>query len=292
MDLKYKTLPESEAGTAVQGCGTIHISEIQPTLTKLSNDLEFPFDLNDYTLGSTGKKEYSGDIDLVLDDKWWGHGSKALKENLDALFGKENVKVYGAMVHLKYPIVGYDPTKDERKPRTGFVQIDFNFGNAEWEKFYHFSPGSESAYKGAHRNLALAAITFAVNKLESKEKDSYDRPEWEVRYKWSPKGFARVHRISMKDMRSGVWMKKRCDTVIEGPHFDPAVIARIIFPVDGTEKDLESLENIMAAVKRNYDKDQQEAIWKRMASNFSDWRDGKDFEYPSEIDQYFVVNDK
>jgi len=57
MDLKYKTLPINEAGTAVQGCGTIHISEIQTTLTKLSDELGFPFDLNDYTVGSTGKTE-------------------------------------------------------------------------------------------------------------------------------------------------------------------------------------------------------------------------------------------
>lgn len=292
MDLKYKTLPISEAGTAVQGCGTIHISEIQPTLTKLSDDLEFPFDLNNYTLGSTGKKEYSGDIDLVLDNKWWGHGSKALKENLDALFGKNNVKMYGAMVHLKYPIVNYDKSKDKRQPRTGFVQIDFNFGDSAWERFYHFSPGDKSAYKGAHRNLALAAITFAVNKQEAEEKDSYDRPVWEIRYKWSPKGFAKVKRVSLKDERSGVWMKKRDDTIVEGPFFDPAVIAKIIFPKDGTENDLSSLENIMSAVYRNYDKSQQEAIWERMASNFSDWRDGKDFVYPPEIDRYFPTNDK
>lgn len=292
MELKYKETPESEGGSAVPGCGTIHITEIKDTLTKLTDDLEFPFDLNDFVLGSTGKKEYSGDIDLVLDDRWWGHGPKALKENLDIIFGSENSKIYGSMVHLKYPIVGFDPKKDHRKPRTGFVQIDFNFGNSDWEKFYHFSPGNESEYKGAHRNLALAAITYAVNKLESQAKDSYDRPEWEVRYKWSPKGFVRVHRISMKDMRSGVWMKKRCDTILEGPHFDPKIIAKIVFPKDGTEEDLFSLETIMAAVKRNYNKEEQEAIWERMASNFSDWRDGKSFVYPPEIDRYFPANDK
>lgn len=292
MELKYKTPPTNEAGTAVQGCGTIHISEIQPTLTKLSDDLEFPFDLNDYTLGSTGKKEYSGDIDLVLDDKWWGHGSKALKENLDTLFGKNNVKMYGAMVHLKYPIVNYDESKDKRHPRTGFVQIDFNFGDSAWERFYHFSPGDRSAYKGAHRNLALAAITFAVNKHEAEEKDSYDRPIWEIRYKWSPHGFAKVKRVSMKDERSGVWMKKRDDTIVEGPFFEPAIIAKIIFPKDGVPADLDSLETIMAAVYRNYNEEEREAIWSRMAVNFNDWRDGRDFEYPPEINRYFLVNDK
>lgn len=292
MELKYKVPPENEAGTAVQGCGVIHIHEIQPTLTKLSNDLEFPFDLNDYTLGSTGKKEYSGDIDLVLDNKWWVYGSKALKEDLDGIFGKENVKIQGSMVHLKYPIVNYNEKQDKRKPRTGFVQIDFNFGDTEWEKFYHYSPGSESAYKGAHRNLALAAITFAVNKTDADEKDSYDRPVWEIRWKWSPKGFVKVRRVSLKDSRTGNWMKKREDVVIEGPHFSPEQIARILFPKDGVISDLNSLETIISAVKRNYSLDEQELIWQRMASNFRDWRDGKDFVYPSEIDRYFSINDK
>lgn len=292
MELKYKILPGGEAGTAVQGCGTIHISEIKPTLTKLSDELEFPFDLSDFTLGSTGKKEYSGDIDIVLDNKWWTDGPVVLKENLDKLFGKNNVKINGSMVHLKYSIVGYDSAKEKRQPRTGYVQIDFNFGDADWERFYHFSPGDSSAYKGAHRNLALAAITFAVNKEESVEKDSYDRPAWEIRYKWSPKGFSKVKRLSLIDPRSGCWMKKRQDEILEGPYFDPSVISKIIFPKDGTEKDLYSLESIIDAVKRNYNNAEQEAIWKRMASNFSDWKDGKYFEYPSEIEPYFYVNDK
>ena len=292
MDLKYKTPPASEAGTAVQGCGTIHISEIQPTLTKLSEDLEFPFDLNDYILGSTGKKEYSGDIDVVLDDKWWSYGPKALKHNLDTVFGKENVKLNGSMVHLKYPIVGYDQTKEKRLPRTGFVQIDFNFGNASWERFYHYSHGDNSAYKGAHRNLALAAITSVVNKTESTEKDSYNRPIWEIRYKWSQIGFCKVKRHSWYDVTTGRWLKKRVDEILEGPIFKPDSIAKIIFPVDGEVSDLYSLETIMEAVKRNYDNKEQELIWKRMANNFFDWKDGKNFVYPSEIEQYSHIDDK
>jgi hypothetical protein len=292
MDLKYKETPASEGGGALPGCGTIHISEIRPTLTRLSDDLEFPFDLNDYVLGSTGKKEYSGDIDVVIDDKWWGDGPQALRENLIELFGVSNVAKNGSMVHLRYPIINYDPGHNLRLPRTGVVQIDFNFGNADWERLYHHSPGGASAYKGAHRNLALAAITSSTNTDDSFERDTYGRPVEQVRWKWSPKGFIKVRRLSKIDTRSGVWMKKQQDTVVEGPYFDAGLIAKVIFPEDGTPGDLDSLETIVSAVKRNYGFTDQARIWRQMAKNFSDWRGGSNFIYLTEIEQYLPTNDK
>lgn len=292
MKLKYRTPQDNEAGAAVTGCGTIHISEIQATLKKLTEDLGFPFDLNNYTLGSTGKREYSGDIDLVIDDQWWLDGHLALKQKLDSLFGTECVKRNGGMVHLKYPIVGFDKTKNGSIPRTGFVQIDFNLGDVEWEKFYHYSPGENSCYKGAHRNLAIAAITYAVRRVNSVEIDSYGRPLKQIRWKWGPKGLIYVMKMSKIDVRSGIWMRKQGEQILKGPYRDPRDIARFIFPIDGVEGDLSSLESIMGAVKRNYSQDEQELIWKRMAENFNDWKDGKSFIYPVEIGKYFPANDK
>lgn len=292
MKLKYKTLPDSEGGAAVPGCGTIHISEIKPTLTKLSDDLEFPFDLNDYTTGSTGKSEYSGDIDVVLDDRWWGYGPFALRENLTELYGVENTARNGSMVHLKYPIVSYKEELQERKPRTGFVQVDFSFGDYGWEKFYHHSPGDESEYKGAHRNLMLAAICSAVNTIESREVDTLNRPVRQVRYKFGENGLIKVERTSKKDMRSGQWMKRQHDEIMEGPFTAPDDVARRLLPCNGTPADLFSLETIMAAVKRNYGMTDCERIWKRAASNFFDWKDGRNFYYPEEIAKYFPTDDK
>lgn len=292
MKLAYKTLPESEGGAAVPGCGTIHISEIEATLTKLSTDLEFPFDLNDYVTGSTGKSEYSGDIDVVLDDRWWGYGPFALRENLVELYGVENTARNGSMVHLKYPIVSYKENLLGRLPRTGFVQVDFSFGNYTWEKFYHHSPGDDSEYKGAHRNLMLAAICAAVNVTKSIQVDSSDRPIEQVRYKFGEYGLYKVRRTSQKDKRSGQWLKKQHDEVLEGPFVSPDVIARILLPVDGSPADLFSLETIIAAIKRNYGMTDCERIWNRAASNFYDWRDGRNFLYPEEISKYFPTDDK
>ena len=291
MELNYIETPANEGGAAVPGCGTIHLSEIRATLNALSDDLELPFDLNDYVLGSTGKREYSGDIDLVVDNKWWGYGPAVLRDDLEGLYGKENLARNGTMLHLRYPIKNYNPALNKRLPRTGYVQIDFNFGDADWERFYHFSPGDASAYKGAHRNLIIAAITTVVDILSSREVDGYNRPIEIIRWKWSPLGFIRVHRRSETDPRSGVWKRAQKDTDIKST-VDPEEVAKILLPVDGTVKDLESLESIMSAVRRNFGMVDQERIWKRAASNFYDWPAGRNFYYPTEISRYFPPNDK
>jgi hypothetical protein len=291
MKLKYIKTPADLGGTAISGCGTIHQSEIKATLTKLSDDLEMPFNFNNYILGSTGKREYSGDIDLVVDDRWWGHGIPAFRENLEEAFGKENVARNGNMLHLRFKIVGYNPELNHASPRTGFVQIDFNFGNYEWEHFYHHSPGEESGYKGAHRNLAMSAILSTQRTVTSNEYDSFARPIQIIRWKWGTNGLLQVIRSSKK-RADGLWAKAQEDVIIDGPYVTADWISEILFPEDGKPEDLNSLETIMAAVKRNYGMVDQERIWKRTAHNFSDWNQGKLFEYPPEIESYFQSNDK
>jgi hypothetical protein len=51
-------------GGAMPGVGPIHISEIEPTLDALEKVLGI--DLKNNVLGSVGKKEFSGDIDVAL----------------------------------------------------------------------------------------------------------------------------------------------------------------------------------------------------------------------------------
>jgi hypothetical protein len=288
MKLKYIVQPDNEAGTAVRGCGTIHMSEVRDTLTKLSDDLGFPFDLNDYTLGSTGKREYSGDIDIVLDNERWSHGPGSFRENLISLFGIEFTARNGAMVHLKYPIVNYKEELQECKPRSGFVQIDFNFGDADWERFYHFSPGDKSEYKGAHRNLAIAAICSVNTENLTQSVDQLGRCTSIVRWKFGSNGLIKVHRNSVTDV-DGNWMRKQLDYVLAGPVINPVEIAVILFNDDrATVNDLFSLETIMSAVKRYCGLVEQERICRQMAHNFTDWKAGQNFYYPSEIREYLI----
>lgn len=292
MDLKYKMVPPSEGGGALPNCGTIHIDEINPTLDNLANDLELPFDLQSFLVGSTGKKTYSGDIDVVMDDRWWGHTLEDLRSNLIELYGEENVKRHADILHLRYPIAHYDSSKIGRLPRTGYVQIDFYFGNIEWERFYHYSPGNNSGYKGSHRNLSMSAVCAEVNTSKSTEVDTYNRPVYTVRWKWGPKGFFKVTRLSVRDKITGVWKKKQVDEVLEGPYIDPAFVSKILFPLDGSSTDLESLETIMLAVKRNYGLVDQERIWRKIAENVQGSSDWNYFEYPPEISAYLDIKDK
>lgn len=292
MKLRYIRTPTDLGGAAVSGCGTIHKTEIQDTLTKLSDDLEMPFDFNDYTLGSTGKREYSGDIDLVVDERWWDHGVGAFRENLEEVFGKDNVARNGDMLHLKYPIVTYKEDLQEAQPRTGYVQIDFNLGDKNWEQFYHYSDGDLTEYKGGHRNLIMAAICSSVNVQKSEELDYWNRPMVTNRWKWGPKGLFQVSRKTVKSSRTGLYVQGQADEVIRGPITDPVTVAKILLPIDGTPQDLLSLETIMIAVKRNYGMVDQERIWKHTARNFYDWPQGKLFEYPLEIAVYLPSNDK
>lgn len=197
------------------------------------------------------------------------------------------------MVHLKYPIVSYKEELQGSTPRTGYVQIDFNLGDADWERFYHFSPGDKSEYKGAHRNLAIAAISSVNVIMESMGTDSQGRPRSTYRWKFGSNGFIKVHRVSVKDPRSGDWMKKQVDHDLGQTLRDPTLIAHTLFLTeDATADDLFSLETIMAAVKRYGGMVEQEQIWRRMAHNFTDWKDGKNFTYPPEIAKYIPLDDK
>lgn len=299
MKLRYIETPTDLGGTAVSGCGTIHLSELKETLAKLTTDLGTPFNLVERMLGSTGQREYSGDIDLVIDSDWWTKGIGEFRTNLEDKFGRENVSRHGEMLHIKYPIVNYNPKLDEALPRTGFVQVDFNFGDVAWEKLYHYGPGEKSEYKGGHRNLMLAAICSAVNVEPGPNpypEDSFctwnqDRPISTIRWKFGPHGLIRVNRVSQKD-RNGIWMRKQKDIVLEGPYRTAWDIREILFPYSSFEGDLDSVETLMVAIRRNYGMTDQERIWKQCAYNFYDWPQGRLFEYPDEIAKYLPKDDK
>lgn len=113
--------------------------------------------LIDKTLGTTGIKSSSGDLDLAVDV------ATTSKEQLIVILGKwiigkkynpkEFIKKSGDAVHFKTPING-----DEKN---GFVQTDFMFGNPDWLKWSMH--GEPDTYKGCHRNILLASIAKSKN---------------------------------------------------------------------------------------------------------------------------------
>lgn len=288
MKLNYITPPTQAGGAAVPGVGTIYINEVSATLTALSDDLELPFDLNDYKIGSTGTRVYSGDLDVVLDTQWYKDTPARLMSDLVELFGVTAVRKTGTLVHLAYPIKNYDETKQEVGPRTGLVQVDFYLGDYDWEYFYHYSCAN-SAYKGAHRNLAISAVAAIKDcSVVDSQLDQLDRPLKEVRYKWGPNGLLRIERVLVENsVTPGKYNKAPRDEVIAGPWKDPQVIAEKLF-INGVPEDLDSLETIILAVKRSFGIAKQEVIFKRIAKNFMGWPDHKMFYYPPEIASYIT----
>lgn len=234
-------------GGAMPGVGAIHISEIEPTLKKLEKSLGI--NLRDFTLGSVGKREFSGDIDVAINLK---------PEELDSFGQKlqqnpniEDVKKSSVFM-TKVKIENFDNTRSDGRPRTGYVQIDFMPGDPGWLKTYYHSPReTESKYKGVFRNLMIASIAGQLNRQESSERIDDGRPVEAERWMWSPSdGLIRVKRTPVPKANGQGYTKKNNNQVIDGPYKTADSIARVL-GLD-SPADLNSYESLKAAIEKNY----------------------------------------
>jgi hypothetical protein len=116
-------------------------------------------DVQGNTLGSTGIKATSGDLDIAVDS------SILSKEQLVAQLTRwaqshnfkpdEWIRKSGTAVHFKTPING--------RPDQGFVQTDFMFlQNVPWSKFVLGAMPADSAYKGRERNVLMNSIAKSM----------------------------------------------------------------------------------------------------------------------------------
>ena len=242
-------------GGAAKGVGAIHHSEIAPTLKKLEQQLGVPLLAN--ALGSVGKKEFSGDIDIAveLNKEQQDDFQKKLQSTPGLTFvQKTSVFITSA------DIVGYDPKKQiPGVKRTGKVQIDFMPGDVEFMKNYYHSPhsksmsqdGRHSAYKGVHRNLMISAIIDKIDVKASKERTKDGRPLKLARWMFSPTdGIVRIIREPVPKANGEGYTKKNKNTITKGPFKKPEQWAKIL-KLDSAD-DLYSFETLLAAVKKNY----------------------------------------
>lgn len=250
-------------GGAMSGVGAIHIDEIEPTLDKLENILGI--DLKNNTLGSVGKKEFSGDIDIALEIKpedipAFVEKLKSIPEVLD--LAKSSV------IMTKVKIADYDPNKQvEGKPRTGYVQVDFMPGDSSWLKtFYHAPHEKDSKYKGVYRNILVSSIAAHLDRKDSKEKLSDGRAMQSERYMWSPTdGLVKVLRTPEPNKKGDGYTKKNNNKIINGPYKNPNDIAKVL-RLDSPD-DLYSYETLRKAMDKNYSPELVKAILKDFADN-------------------------
>jgi len=136
----------------------INQTDVKTTLAWLEEMLP-GLDLQNNTLGSTGIKDTSGDLDIAVDA---GH---VTKEQMVAQLSRwaqshgfkpeDYVKKSGTAVHFKTPING--------NPNQGYVQTDFMFLNdVPWSKFVLGAMPLDSKYKGRERNILMNSLAKSM----------------------------------------------------------------------------------------------------------------------------------
>jgi len=249
-------------GGAMPGVGPIHIDEINPTLDALEQTLGI--DLKNNVLGSVGKKEFSGDIDVALqidpdDIPAFIDRLKSTPAILD--IDKSSV------IMTKVQIQGYDQSKQTTRPRTGYVQVDFMPGDPGWLKTYYHSPSeTESKYKGVFRNIMIATIAAVWQREDSEEKIEDGRSVESERWMWSPTdGLVRIKRTPVAKKNGQGYTKKNKNDIIGKPIKDAEGIAQAL-GLDGPE-DLNSYESLKKAMEKNYPKTLAQKILDGFAQN-------------------------
>lgn len=117
--------------------------------------------LHQAMLGSAGKSETSGDIDLNLETTAYDQAQVA--RQLSKFIPDDHIKARPgtSQIFTAIPILG-DPTK-------GYVQVDFMFGDFKWQEFSYWSAPkiddvvwgayTETGFKGLYRTEYLKALT-------------------------------------------------------------------------------------------------------------------------------------
>ena len=249
-------------GGSMPGVGAIHIDEINPTLIPLEKELGI--DLRNNALGSVGKREFSGDIDVAL---------KIDTDDLPAFVKRleDSPQILGvtksSVIMTKVKIQNFDQAKDDGRPRTGYVQVDFMPGDPDWLKTYYHSPHEkDSKYKGVYRNLLIASIAgqYKINNTVQTIDDG--RPEESERFMFSPRdGLVRVSRKPVPKANGTGFTKKNNNKIIDGPWKNANDIATNLGLDSG--EDLYSYETLVNAIKKNMSEKEQSEIFTAFVNN-------------------------
>ena len=188
-----------EGGNVFPETTSIKKEYVLPTLKPFKTEMDryFPTLLKNYrTLGSVGKKDLSGDIDLAIDSKnvFNDDGTPKLnelgiKENeFDVVYQKYKsrartaqdgqLKLRTILYFIAKKINGSSKTLVVNDKATGtgaifckfpqydesgnvtpeFVQVDLNFGNLDWLTFSYYSDVYKDNVKGLHRTQLVLSM--------------------------------------------------------------------------------------------------------------------------------------
>jgi len=167
----------------------------------------------------------------------------------------------------KVKIMDFDETKEDGRPRTGYVQVDFMPGDPDWLKTYYHSPNEkDSQYKGVYRNIMIASIAGSVNIENSEETIDDGRPLQSKRFMFSPRdGLVRVLRRPVPKASGNGYTKKNNNKIIDGPWKTADDIAKNLGLDNG--EDLYSYETLVKVIKKNLSPEEQKATFTAFVNN-------------------------
>jgi cytidyltransferase-like protein len=189
----------------------INQADVVPTLQWLENIIDVPLTAN--TIGTTGKKATSGDLDIAVDETQYSKqdiiSSLAawVSQNVPDAKATDYIQKSGITLHFKTPIKG--------NSANGYVQTDFMFGNPEF-MIWSSQGEPEGKVTGQHRQILINSIASAKG------------------YAWS--GFAGLTNRATKEK-----------TV------EPVEITRILLGDGHSPDELASFPKILNAIKDNPD---------------------------------------
>ena len=201
----------------------INQADVKPTLAWLEEMLP-GLDLQNNTLGSTGIKDTSGDLDIAVD------ANRVTKEQLETRLKQwatshgfkpeDYVRKSGTAVHFKTPIDG--------RPDRGYVQTDFMFmKDVPWSKFVLGAMPVDSKYKGRERNVLMNSLAKSLG------------------YK--------LNQVS------GIADRVTNELITN----DPDKVAKLLLNKTATRQDLASVESILQAISTDPQRDAKLADFKQ-----------------------------
>jgi hypothetical protein len=212
---------------SICGVSAIHIDDIMPTVCTIENAIGIT--LHNNLLGSAGKKQISGDIDICINSN--DMSIATLEDKLSSL-AVETAR--STILMTKIPVANSDK----------FVQVDFMVGDPGWLKwFYHAS--STTNVKAGYRNILLAVYAKNHNAVASSATTLDGTPLRINRFMLSPAcGLVYITRRPAQS-KSGKYLKRHDNEITGGPWTTTTDIA---FQLNLPSSAFDKFEDLFAAI--------------------------------------------
>lgn len=278
-------------GNIFQGSGQIKKEHISPTLKNFFSELKeiFPSAAKHFksirTLGSVGKKDYSGDIDLAISGEAfknlndWGLDPKRVEDlfqgfkkrartSTDEQLQKRALvvgvaeKIQAANTDILVDMKGSGagalfllaPQIDEQGENLGIgVQIDMNVGDVDWLTFAYHSNTYTGNVKGLHRTQLMLAM-------------------------YTEKGYTFSHNYGVKDRETQEIVANTPQSAIE--------LLNREYNLNLTQQDLADYFKLVEILETKIDPSLKESIYKRFIKILDSTR----ADIPEHLQQFWIDN--